>query len=140
MLRSQRKWQQRKEVTLLIPEGGSVFGHQVDQFSMINFKGNGQSGSIFGHQVDQFSIDKNKRVMTCLRSIWERWMRVPPILGRLLLTLRGHRIIFTLSSIILLSQFAVLLPTDIPPLLTDVPSVLGILSLRIQRHIRRTSH
>ena len=46
---------------LLIPEeGGSVFGHQVDQFSMIKLKRNGQSGSIFGHQMDHFSIDKNK--------------------------------------------------------------------------------
>ena len=45
---------------LLIPEeGGSVFGHQVDQFSMIKLKRNGQSGSIFGHQMDHFSIDKN---------------------------------------------------------------------------------
>ena len=41
-------------------EGGSAFGHQVDQFSMIILKRNSQSGSIFGHQVDQFSIDKNK--------------------------------------------------------------------------------
>jgi hypothetical protein len=61
MLRSQRKWQ-RKEVTLtlLITEGGSVFGHQVDHFSMINLEGNSQSGSVFGHQMDHFSIDKNK--------------------------------------------------------------------------------
>ena len=57
---------------LLIPEGGgSVFGYQVDQFSMIILKRNGQSGSIFGHQVDQFSIDKNTNP---IEKLW-RWVR-----------------------------------------------------------------
>lgn len=49
---------------LLIPEeGGSVFCYQVDQFSMIILKGNGQSGSVFGHQMDHFSIDKNNKAL-----------------------------------------------------------------------------
>jgi hypothetical protein len=47
---------------LIHEEGGSVFGHQVDQFSMINPKRNGQSGSLFGHQMDHFSIDKNSMI------------------------------------------------------------------------------